>query len=127
MRIDFCAVRRLGALLAAAALGACGGDSGYGYGSGPVDMTPVPPGTVRATPSIQFTPGQITVAAGGTVTFDFGAVAHTVFFDNAPAGAPANISGATANKTVVLTFPTKGTYVYNCHIHPGMSGTVIVQ
>ena len=127
MRIASRAVRLLAISLATAALGACGGDSGYGYSSGPVDMTPVPPGTVRATTAIQFTPAQITIAAGEAVTFEFGALAHTVFFDNAPAGAPANVADATANKTVALTFTTKGTYVYNCHIHPGMSGTVIVQ
>ena|SRR5690349_16028505 len=127
MRLDSRAIRLLAASLTTAVLGACGGDSNYGYSGGPVDPNPVPPGTVRATPAIQFTPGQITVAPGGTVTFEFGALAHTVFFDNAPAGAPANVSEATANKTIALTFTTKGTYVYNCHIHPGMSGTVVVQ
>jgi plastocyanin len=113
--------------LATLALGACGGDSTNGYGSGPIDPNPTPPGTVRGTTSLQFTPGQITIAAGQTVTFEFAGVAHTVFFDNAPAGAPANISEGTANKSVALTFNTKGTFPYNCHIHPGMSGTVIVQ
>jgi plastocyanin len=121
------AARLLTLSLAAAIVAACGGNDST-YGSGPVDGTPPPaPGTVRATTSIQFTPGQITIAAGQTVTFEFGALAHTVFFDDAPAGAPANISAASANKSVALTFNTKGTFPYNCHIHPGMSGTVVVQ
>ena len=69
----------------------------------------------------------MTITAGGTVTYSFGTVEHDVFFDDAPAGAPANISAPSANKTVTLTFATTGTYVYNCHIHPGMTGTVIVR
>jgi plastocyanin len=52
---------------------------------------------------------------------------HNVFFDNAPAGAPANITAPSANKNVTLTFPATGTYAYNCHIHPGMKGTITVK
>jgi plastocyanin len=111
------------ASLAMAALGACGGDSP----TEPVTQTPVPAATVQATPSEKFTPGQVTLAVGGTVTFAFGSLAHNVFFDNDPAGAPGNIADPSANKTVTRTFNTAGTYVYNCHIHPGMRGTVIVQ
>jgi len=110
-------------LTAFTALAACGGDSP----SAPVDQTPVQTATVQATPSIKFTPNRVNLVAGGTVTFDFGSLAHDVFFDNAPAGAPANITAASANKSVTLTFATKGTYAYNCHIHPGMRGTVIVE
>jgi len=110
-------------ITALTALAACGGDSP----SAPVDQTPVQTATVQATPSIKFTPNRVNLVAGGTVTFDFGSLAHDVFFDNAPAGAPANITAASANKSVTLTFATKGTYAYNCHIHPGMRGTVIVE
>ena len=110
------------AALAAAALGACGGDSG----TEPVNDNPVPTATVEATPSNAFTPGRVTLTAGGTITFAFGSVAHDVFFDNQPAGSPANIPDPSANKSVARTFTTAGTYVYNCHIHPGMRGTVVV-
>lgn len=110
--------------LVAAALAACGGDSATGPTTPP---TPVPAATVQATPSNTFTPSSVAITAGGTVTFDFGSVAHDVFFDNAPQGAPANITAPTANATMTLTFPTKGTYQYNCHIHPGMTGTVTVE
>jgi plastocyanin len=111
------------ASLAIAALGACGGDSP----TEPVNPTPVPAATVQAIPSEQFTPGRVTLAVGGTVTFAFGSLAHNVFFDNDPAGAPDNIPDPSANKSVTRTFTTAGTYTYNCHIHPGMRGTVVVQ
>jgi plastocyanin len=123
MHSHFRGIIILVASLSAAALVACGDDSG----TGPVDQTPVPAATVQATPAITFAPGQVTVVPGGTVTFDFGTVAHDVFFDNAPAGAPANITAPSANKSVTLTFATKGTFIYNCHIHPGMRGTVVVK
>ena len=110
---------------------ACGGDGG-GYG-GPTDPgsggggEPRLTATVMATPAIQFTPATIELTAGGTVTFDFGAVAHTVYFDNAPPGAPANITAASANETITRTFATAGQYRYNCHIHPGMAGIINVH
>lgn len=56
-----------------------------------------------------------------------GSVAHNVFFDGAPDGAPENITGARINQSIEVTFGTAGTFVYNCHIHAGMSGTVVVQ
>ena len=111
------------ASLAIAALGACGGDSP----TEPVNPTPVSAATVQAIPSEKFTPGQVTLTVGGTVTFAFGSLAHNVFFDNDPAGAPDNIPDPSANKSVTRTFNTPGTYNYNCHIHPGMRGTVVVQ
>ena len=104
---------------------ACGGDD-----SSPteiVDPAPVSAATVQATPAERFTPGRINLTAGGTVTFDFGSLPHQVFFNTAPAGAPADIPEPTANRTVTRTFPTPGTFVYNCRIHPGMSGTVVVE
>jgi plastocyanin len=125
MRIESRAARIVVASLTIAGLAACGGDSGYS--TGPVDPTPVAAATVQATPSEKFTPGTVTLTVGGTVTFAFGSLEHNVFFDNAPAGAPQNITAPSANKSVTLTFPTAGTYPYNCHLHPGMKGTVIVQ
>ena len=109
---------------AIAALGACGGYSPTAplYPTGPTDQTPVPAATVQATPSEQFTPGRVNLTVGGTVTFAFGSLAHNVFFDNDPTGAPDNIAAASSNKSVTLTFNTKGTYAYNCHIPSGHAG-----
>jgi plastocyanin len=117
-------------VVAAFLAAACGGD---GYGSGgptaPVDpgTSPVPAATVQATPAERFTPQSVVLAIGGTATFEFGSLGHNVFFDNAPAGAPANITAVTTNQSVARTFTTAGTYIYNCHVHPGMTGTVFVR
>jgi len=114
------------ALLGVAMLAACGGSSATSTDpvvSGP----PVTAATVQATPSNQFTPNTVTIAVGGTVTVDFGSVAHNVFFDNAPAGAPADITAPSSNKSTTLTFNKAGTFEYDCHIHPGMHGTVVVK
>lgn len=81
---------------------------------------------VSATPSIVFTPARVSLAVGGTVTFNFGSVGHNVFFDHDPVGAPATIDGVNANRSVSRTFPVAGVYSYYCHIHPGMTGTVVV-
>ena len=113
------------ASLSIALVGACGGDD-----SSPtqvVDPTPVLAATVQATPAERFTPGRVNLRAGGTVTFAFGSLEHQVFFNSAPAGAPEDIPAPTANQTVTRTFTTPGTFVYNCRIHPGMSGTVVVE
>jgi plastocyanin len=79
-----------------------------------------------ATNGLIFTPSTLTVAAGQTVTFTFGGIAHNVFFDAKP-GVPADIAGNNANVSVTRQFGTAGSYPFNCHIHPGMSGTVVVQ
>jgi plastocyanin len=102
---------------------ACGGGSTTAPSQTP---SPSPTSaTVNATPSIAFSPATTTIAPGGTVTFAFGSVPHNVYFDST-AGAPQNIPGNNANTSASVTFNTTGTYVYHCHIHPSMTGTVIV-
>src|SRR3954465_2092810 len=77
-------------IMCAALLGACGGSTtSVDAPSGPS----TPAGEVAATPSIRFTPDSISIPRGGSVTFDFGQVAHNVFFDGRQTGAPADIAG----------------------------------
>ena len=113
-------------ITAAALLAACGGSGGT---TGPTQQpgTVVTSATVRATPSIQFTPATVNLAVGGTITFSFESVQHNVYFDGAPAGAPDNITAPSSNVSITRTFSAKGRYAYNCHLHPGMSGVVVVQ
>jgi len=111
--------------LVIAALAGCGGSSGYGS-TAPPTTTPGNGRTIDATPALAFGPATLTVNAGDTVTFAFGAVAHSVFFDP-QGGAPANIEGSNANVSFTRTFATPGTYRYTCHIHPFMHGTVVVR
>ena len=59
------------------------------------------------------------------MTWSFGARAHNVIFGSA-AGAPANID-VTSNAQVARTFATAGTFGYDCSLHAGMVGTVIVR
>jgi plastocyanin len=100
---------------------ACGSSS-----TAPRTPTPSPAaGTVNAVPSLAFTPSTITIAPGGTVTFAFGSVGHNVFFDATP-GAPADIPGVNADTSVVRSFASTGTFTFHCHIHAGMTGTVVV-
>lgn len=111
--------------ITAALLAACGGSSDTSPSAPPV--TGVSSATVRATPSIQFTPATVNLAVGGSITFAFESVPHNVYFDGAPAGAPENVTAPSSNTSVTRTFTTKGRYAFNCHLHPGMSGVIVVQ
>ena len=81
--------------------------------------------TVEATDVNTFVPATVNIARTGTVTWDFGSVMHNVTFaSNAPPGG--NIPNTT-NALVARTFPTAGTYGYQCTLHAGMNGTVVVH
>jgi plastocyanin len=88
--------------------------------------TPSQPATnqVLATLGNAFNPATLTVTKGTEVSFSF-ATTHNVTFA-ATAGAPANI-GDTSTGTVTRTFSTAGTFNYQCTIHSGMTGVVIVN
>ena len=72
-----------------------------------------------------FAPGTIVVARNATVTFTFGALAHNVTF-RGTTGAPTNVPSST-NASVGRAFPTAGDFGYDCSLHAGMSGTVVVR
>jgi plastocyanin len=82
--------------------------------------------SVQADVSQQFKPKQVDISAGGTVTWDFSTLTHNVTFVGAASGTPANIPDQTST-SVSRTFPTPGTFDYQCTLHPGMTGTVIVH
>src|SRR5207253_6832212 len=97
---------------------ACGGDS-----SG---TTTPPTGTaVVSMPGFTFTPFTTTISVGGTVSFDFPAEPHNVIFQKVT-GAPSDIP-QTTSRSVSRTFTVAGTFPYDCLIHPGMSGVVVVK
>ena len=80
---------------------------------------------VNATTSNTFAPATIDVARNGTVNWIFAGVTHNVAFSgSAPTGG--NI-GNTANATVSRTFTVAGTFNYQCTLHGGMTGQVIVH
>lgn len=116
------------ATMAVLVLAACGGgsDSGTNTEPNPPGTTPPPASaSVGASGSSDvFTPREVKVAVGGTVTWTFGARAHNAVFASV-SGAPAPIP-PTANAQVSRTFNTEGTFPYDCTLHPGMRGSVLV-
>ncbi len=109
-----------GALILAAA---CGGDG-----------APTPPTSKNKTVdvftiSVAFSPNFLQINQGDTVRFNIVPAAngegHDVTFDKT-SGAPANIP-VTLNAAISRVFTTKGSFHYNCFVHPGMSGDVVVQ
>jgi plastocyanin len=75
-------------------------------------------------PQIAFVPGAADVAAGGSVTWTFESIHHTVTFSTpgSPADVPELQDGSASR-----TFPTNGTFAYQCSIHPTMTGVVRVH
>lgn len=72
-----------------------------------------------------FSPANITVKAGTTVTWtNKDSVAHTVTETDGQIGP--NSGDVTPNATYTFTFAKAGTYHYHCSIHTEMVGTVTV-
>jgi plastocyanin len=71
-----------------------------------------------------FTPQTITVTAGTKVTWtNKDGIAHTVTSNTGIF----NSGNMNNNAVFSFTFATAGTYPYHCAIHPGMTGTVVVN
>jgi len=103
-----------------------GNNTGGNNTGGTGGNTTVPSNTVDATSTDTFTPSSLTVTVGTSVDFVFLSVGHNVVF-NAVAGRPADIPGTNSSVTISRTFSTAGTFPYQCTIHGGMTGTIIVQ
>jgi plastocyanin len=114
---------RASVIVLVAIAAACGSDSSTnlpGGGNKSVDVF---------TLSTAFSPNFVQIAAGDTVLFHIvpsnNGEGHDVTFD-AKSGAPANIK-VTLSGDIPRVFTTRGTFHYNCFVHPGMSGDVVVQ
>lgn len=113
-----------------------------GCGGGSSDPTssrssPPPPGTPNSVvvTNNTFTPGDLTVAMGATVTWTWNTCTssggygggETCVDHNVTFGQGTN-SGTKSKGTFARLFPTVGSYSYQCSIHgPLMSGRIIVQ
>jgi plastocyanin len=96
--------------------------------SPPPPTAPPPSGATKTvtTPNETFSPSEVTIPAGGSVTWQFSGARHNVTFQGAaPSGGsiPDQDAGTSASRTFALA----GTYNYLCTRHAGMSGRVIVQ
>jgi len=85
-----------------------------------------PSGTVYMTNTL-FTPSQITVAKGGTVTWtNNDNVTHTVVADLSDAGGPKSGDIEPGGK-YSFTFEKAGSFQYHCSMHSSMRGTIVVK
>lgn len=82
-------------------------------------------GKIEITKNRIFTPSQITVAKGGTVTWtNNDQVAHTVTEDN---GEGPDSGSIEPGATYSYTYKNAGSYQYHCKFHPEMRGTIVVK
>lgn len=70
-----------------------------------------------------FSPAEVTITAGASVTWTVNGGTHTVSGSFASSPGPLR-----AGQTHTATFATAGTFAYRCEIHPdSMKGTVVVR
>ena len=131
-------MKALGTLLVALSLVAagCGGDDASTSKADP-SATEAPAAvsngndsaTKKASATIknfEFEPRELTVAAGGKVTWtNQDAANHTVTF-KAGEG-PKTIPNLRKGDKGTVTFADAGTYAYVCAYHPNMKGTILVK
>ena len=109
-------------LAAALLLAACSGDSAA---TTTADTTTAPAGTEFAVvmESFAFTPAELTVPVGATVTWTN---RHGARHDVAAADGTFTSPLFGEGETFSFTFTEPGEYPYVCTIHPGMEGKIIV-
>ena len=125
-------MKRLLVLLALTAA-ACGSPSdqnevepgtGTGTAEGPADAQTF---LLRGNDRDQFVPATIEAEVGRlTLTLQNAGVPHNVDFQDEALPGISAVSGS-GTRSTVLTFPKAGTYVFECTIHPGMAGKVVVS
>jgi len=77
--------------------------------------------------NMMFTPPQISIRKGGTVTWtNNDSTAHTVTDDLSNVGGPAS-GDIQPGSTYSFTFNKTGSFQYHCSIHPSMRGTIVVK
>ncbi|MEP6999039.1 MAG: plastocyanin/azurin family copper-binding protein [bacterium] len=102
---------------------------GCGGGDAAPTGTTTTPGALDVfTPGNIFSPFSLTVPVGGSVNFNISGSpeGHNVIFKKTVPGAPNDVNILITAK-VSRTFNTKGTFAYDCTVHPGMTGEVVVQ
>jgi plastocyanin len=134
----------LALILACLALGlvvaGCGGDDDDDDGGGGASTSEQPAGgggggggggAQVSMQNIQFSPKDLTVKAGETITFtNKEAVAHDVHKTSGPGKdfASGPTGGMQEGDTFKLTLDKPGKYDYVCDVHaPGMAGTITVK
>ena len=89
-----------------------------------VNAAPPTGATVQAGLSTSFSPTTVTIARTASVTWQWAGLNHNVTFD-AVTGAPADIPTRSTG-SVSRQFNTAGTFPYQCTLHAGMTGQVVV-
>ncbi|CAN7623225.1 cupredoxin domain-containing protein [Caballeronia sp. LjRoot31] len=84
------------------------------------------PAAIVVIDNFSFSPAQLSVSAGSTVTWEnHDDMPHTIVNDATPRefkSAPLD-----SGEQFSQTFPKPGTYKYFCSIHPHMTGTIVVK
>ena len=87
-----------------------------------VVQAPAPSSASVTVEDFRFSPSTSRLGAGGSVTWTFsGGVAHNVTFSSGSS------SSTMASGTFTRTFPSTGSFGYQCTIHSQMSGTINVE
>ena len=90
--------------------------------------TTAPASADVAIADFSFTPKDVVIKTGGTVTWTWGgAQRHSVTYDGGPTPLPASSGASQTTGTFQSTITPVGKYTYHCSVHPGqMTGTVTV-
>jgi plastocyanin len=119
----------LGCLALALVAAGCGGDdddNGGGGGGGQQQAPAATSGGGEVTmKDIKFNPSTVDVKVGDTVTWtNDDTVGHDVTSDTFKSGSAGDIGGGATFKH---KFDKAGTFKYQCTVHPGMTGEVVVK